>query len=114
MAGNSQAVKTVFIAGSGMFAIVLAQAVRRPGTFGKGQVYRQVWAIGVLTLLLAAAADFAPDLIVPFSIAVVVAFAIKNPGALGHVLTGQASAPASASTGGATSTHTPKGIGGKY
>lgn len=86
--GQSSASKTVFIAGAAMFAIVLANAVRHPGRTKQGSTYRQLWAVGVLTLFLGAAADFAPGLIVPFSVAVVIAFAIRNPDALGGVLQG--------------------------
>ncbi len=98
MAAPSQAAKTVFIAGGVMGAITLAEAVRHPTKFGSGQVYKRVWGIGILTLALGAAADFAPALIVPFAVAVVVAFAIKNPGALGSVLGGQASDSTSSSS----------------
>lgn len=93
MAAPSQAAKVVLISGSVMGAVTVFQATRRPETFAKGGVYKQVWAIGVLTLALAAAADFAPSLVVPFSVAVVVAFVIKNPGGLGSLLQGQSQNP---------------------
>lgn len=80
---GSQAQKTVFLAGAAMLAILFA---KHPGSVTKPATYKQVWAVGLLTLLLAAAADFAPQVIVPFAVAVVVAFAIRNPGALSGIL----------------------------
>lgn len=97
--GQSQASKTVFIAGAAMFAIVLANAVKHPGRSGEGSTYKQLWAVGVLTMFLAAAADFAPGVIVPFSVAIVVAFAIRNPDALGGILAGSGSGGGSSRSG---------------
>lgn len=76
--GSSQASRTVFVAGALLLLITGANA-----KFSdlKGDLYPRVFAIGVLTLGLAIAADWAPQLVVPFSAAVVVGFAFKNPGA---------------------------------
>ncbi len=85
MAAPSSAAKTVLAAGGVMTAITLAQAARNPGGFVQGGVYKRVWAIGVLTLALGVAADFAAPLIVPFAVAVVVGFTLRNPGGFGGV-----------------------------
>lgn len=87
MAAQSQAARVVLISGAVMGAIIAAQGLRNPTA---GKTYKRLWAAGILTLALAAAADFAPGVIVPFSVAVVVAFTLKNQGALGSILSGQA------------------------
>ncbi len=111
MASQSAAAKTVFVAGALMVAILLSASIKQPSKFAGGKLYKQTWAIGVLTLFLAIAADVAPQLIVPFAVAVVVAYAVKNPGALGAILPGGQKAPPAP----ATSTHAgPAGIGGHY
>lgn len=85
MAAPSSAAKTVLAAGGVLTALTLAQAARSPSSFYQGGVYKRVWAIGVVTLALGVAADFAAPVIVPFAVAMVVGFALKNPGAFGGV-----------------------------
>lgn len=106
--------KTVVAAGGIMTAITLAQAVRQPEKFVEGGVYKRVWAIGALTVALGIAADFAAPLIVPFAVAVVVGFTLRNPGVLGGVF-GEGSAhdaPSSRRQGGASGASTGGGQGG--
>lgn len=84
----TQAQKTVFIAGAAMSGLVLAQAVRAPSTFGSGGVYKRLWAAGVVTLLLAAAADFVEEIVVPLSVLILVAFFIRYRESFTYVLGG--------------------------
>lgn len=81
MAAPSSAQKTVLIAGGLMGSLTLYQA-RKGSAVPSGGVFKQVWAIGVLTLALAAAADFAPQLVVPFAVAVVAGFTLRKRGDL--------------------------------
>lgn len=112
MAAPSQAAKTVFIAGSVLAAFTLAEAVRHPSKFGSGQVYKRMWGIGILTLALGATADFAPALIVPFSVAVVVGFVIKNPGIFRSALGGQTPSSSSSSSSSSPTPATSSSSGG--
>ena len=110
---QSQAARTVFIAGALMAGVTIIEDHKNPGAV---TVYKRLFALGVLTLGLSVAADWAPQLIVPFAIAIVVAFTLGNPGFLSGALTGTGTAAdtSSGSSGSAGSaTHTSKGIGGK-
>lgn len=80
---SEQAGRLVLIAGAAEAAIVLA-AMR--GEDDKERRLRALWAVGVLTLGLAIAADFVPQLAAPFAILVAVAMATRYPGELGKAL----------------------------
>jgi hypothetical protein len=88
-----------------MVAFIGIEAKRGTAT---GSTYKKIWAIGVLTLGLGAASDFAPDLVGPFAFLVLIAAYARNQGALGSVIGGTSSTPAAstssaAATGGQTS-----------
>lgn len=78
--------KVVVLSGVIMFGLTLAQAWRRPASFKQGEVYRRLFFTGVLTLGLAAAADFVPEVAAPFAILVVVAYIVRYPGAFGSII----------------------------
>lgn len=80
---SEQAGRLVLIAGAAEAAIVLA-AMR--GEDDKERRLRALWAIGVLTLVLAMAADFVPQLAAPFAVLVAVAMVTRYPGELGRAL----------------------------
>jgi hypothetical protein len=102
---GTKAQRAVFLAGAVMTVVLFAG---HPGELTKGSRYKQLWAIGVLTLILAAAADFAPELVVPLAVAIVVGFTIRNPGAFSRFLKGQA-APNKYTRGGPPGLHGPVG-----
>lgn len=109
---GSQAARTVFLAGAVLAGVTLAETVKHPGRFGKGGTYKRLWAIGVLTLALSVAADWAPQLIVPLSVAVVVGFVLTNPGALSSTVTGTSASAVGASSGGSRKTQGSGGASG--
>lgn len=80
---SEQAGRLVMVAGAAEAAVVLA-AMR--GSEDKEARLRALWAIGVLTLALAVAADFVPQVAAPFAILVAVAMATRYPGELGRAL----------------------------
>lgn len=87
---GSRPQQTVFVAFAILASLVLAKAVRNPG---QASSYKQLWAVGVLTLGLAAAADFAPQLVAPFAVATVIGFVVRNPGILGPLISPSTPAP---------------------
>lgn len=91
---GSKPQQTVFIAFAILGALVLTKAVRNPGS---SSTYKQLWAVGVLTLGLAAAADFAPQVVVPFAVAAVIGFTIRNPGILGPLIASETGSSAKSS-----------------
>lgn len=74
--------RLVFLMGALMAVYVLLRAKRDPGA----DTFRSLWAIGVLTLGLAIAADFVPQVAGPFAVLVFVAMVARNRGELGRVL----------------------------
>lgn len=57
-----------------------------------GSAYKKLWAAGLLTVALAAAADFVPEIVGPFAVLIIIAAVAKNPGVLGGFLS-QAAKP---------------------
>lgn len=49
----------------------------------KGELYKQLWALGVVGLGLSVLADFVPQIAGPFAILVAVAMVARRPGVLG-------------------------------
>lgn len=82
MASQADAQKIALAGGGFMAATVLVQAVKGERD-EKGSVYRQLWQIGVLVVVLAVAADFLPQVIVPLTVAIVAGFYFTHPGVLG-------------------------------
>lgn len=72
----------VFVVGALMAVYVLIRGSKDPGA----DTFRSLWAIGLLTLGLAVAADFVPQVAGPFAILVGVAMAVRNSGEIGQVL----------------------------
>lgn len=70
----------VFV-GAGVTAAVVVAS-----TEGEEARFRALWAIGLLSVGLAALADFAPQLAGPFAAMVAVAAVARHPGALGRRL----------------------------
>src|SRR3990167_919843 len=88
MASSAQAAKAVVVGGLTMGGITLAQSVRAPQTFVTGGVYKRLWGIAVVTLVLGVAADFAAELVFPLAVLIVLAFVVKNQGAFGAIVQG--------------------------
>lgn len=82
---------TVLVAGGLMLTYIGIQSSR--GRV-QGSVYKSVWAIGLLTLLMGVAADFVPEIVGPFAILVVLAAYAKHTGVLGGAISGGVAAPA--------------------
>lgn len=82
--------KAVVVAGAGMLTLAFIPIFRGHRSFEKS--YRSLWAIGILTLALAIAADFVPQIAVPLAVAIVLAFGIKNPDTFGSLFKSQAKA----------------------
>jgi len=86
---TTQARRTVLLAVGVLMSMIAFQGYRcknQGGTGGKlkcgGDTFGRLWVAGLLGIGLAFAADIAPGLVVPFSFAIVVGFAYKNPGLL--------------------------------
>ena len=88
MASSAQAAKAVVVGGLTMGGITLAQSFRAPQTFVTGGVYKRLWRIAVVTLVLGVAADFAAELVLPLAVLIVLAFVVKNQGAFGAIVKG--------------------------
>lgn len=76
-----QASRVVFVSGTIMAVYVLLRG-RKNGA----DPFRSLWAVGALTLGLAVAADFAPQVAGPFALLVLVAMIARNRGAIGEVI----------------------------
>lgn len=97
MTDSSQAQRIVIVAGVILMALELVPIVQ--GKSSTTSAWKQIWAIGVITLGLAAAADFAPQLVIPFAVAIVIGAALVKPGVLGSFLQGNAKTAAPAGKG---------------
>lgn len=86
---SSEATKLVFIGAGATAAVVVAS------TSNEEERFKSLWAIGLLTIGLAALADFAPQLAGPFAVLIAVAAVARHPGSLGARL-GFGGAPAPA------------------
>lgn len=106
----AQAARVVIVCGMLEAFFVLAQSRQQSRT--REQTIKSLWAIGVITLGLSAAADFVPQVAGPFALLILVALAARSRGELGAALgVGGAAAP---STGGAAaSTQHPTTSGGE-
>lgn len=87
--GNSQAQRVVIFVGAILMGMIFYNGYRCAGagsTSAKlqcgGSTFSRAWVAGVLMLGLAFAADWAPRLVIPFSVAILVGFTYKNPGLL--------------------------------
>lgn len=96
---SQQASRIVFLAGSIEAVYVLLRANK-----GGTRSFKSLWAIGVLTLGLAVAADFVPEVAGPFALLVLVAMIARNRGEIGTVISSNA-APAGAAAAGVPSTN---------
>lgn len=74
---QGEASKLVFV-GAGVTAAVVVAT-----TQNEDDRFKALWAIGLLTIGLAAVADFAPQLAGPFAVLIAVAAVARHPGALG-------------------------------
>lgn len=83
---SQQAARVVLVAGGVMGAVSVYSGGKgaQPGS-----VFKQLWGVAVLTLVLSVGADFAPGVVVPFSVAVVVGYLIRNKQAFGELLGGR-------------------------
>lgn len=92
---SEQASRIVLLCGAGMGTFVLIQAARE----GRAQekTYKSLWAIGLVTLGLAVAADFVPQIAGPFAVLVLIAMAARNSGAIGSVIGGRTTTRSSSS-----------------
>lgn len=77
---SPEATKLVFV-GAGVTAAVVVASTRN-----EEERFKALWAIGLLTVGLAAVADFAPQLAGPFAVLIAVAAVARHPGALGQRL----------------------------
>lgn len=80
----SGAHKAVVISG-GLLASYTFVSAREEG-LSTEQTFKRLWGIGVITLGLAIAADFVPEIAAPFAILILIAMVAKNQGALGRFL----------------------------
>lgn len=80
----------VFITGALLAGIALLNG---------GKTYKKIWAAGVLTTGLSIFADFAPEVVGPFALLIIIAALAKDQGAIGSFLGTKAPATASAQTG---------------
>jgi len=116
MNNSSQAQRAVLFAGAFLLALIwfngyaCAKGGGRSGLKCAGSTFAHTWAAGLLTLGLAVAADWAPQIVVPFAFAVVVGYTYANPGLLTRFISNESS-----KTPAHTTTHTgPAGVGGTY
>lgn len=94
MGSGSQAQRTVIFVGAILMGMIFYNGYRCAGadsTKAKlvcgGSTFSRAWVAGVLMVGLAFAADIAPQLVVPFSVAILVGFTYKNPGLLRSFIT---------------------------
>lgn len=106
---QTQASRVVFLVGGLMAVYVLVRASRGAGA----DTFKSLWAVGVLTLGLAVAADFVPQVAGPFAILVGVAMAARNSGELGSVLggAGRVAGPRTTRPGGSSGAYARSGTG---
>jgi hypothetical protein len=89
--------------------LLAAIAVYRDRKTGASDTFRALWGVGVVSLVLSIAADFAPTIAGPFAVLVVLG-SLTDGGdqliqkALGKVASGGSSAPARGATGTASQT----------
>lgn len=111
-----QARKMVLVSAMVMAGI----SVYRASSQGETQLYKRLWATGVIWFILSLVADFAPTVAGPFAVLVVLGMVSNGgdkaiQGFLGSVSskTGGTTASSGVHTAaGGTSTHTTTGIGG--
>lgn len=77
---SAEATKMVFIGAGVTAAVVVASTEDEDARF------KALWAIGLLSVGLAAVADFAPQLAGPFAVLIAVAAIARHPGSLGRRL----------------------------
>jgi hypothetical protein len=82
---STTASRMVFVSGGLMATYVLIEARGKP----QGS-YRQLWAVGALTVGLSVFADFMPKVAGPAALLILVAMVARNTGALGGVIGGAA------------------------
>lgn len=82
----------VLIVGLGLFAYTGIRDLL--GTYGPGATFKQLWAIGAVTLLLMVAADLVPEIAGPFALLVGIAYVSAGQG-VGDVLDRVSPKPAS-------------------
>lgn len=81
---DSSAQKAVVFATVVLFALVIYTRSRAGKTGQEAKdAYTQLFAVGVLAVILSFIADFAPEVAVPFSVAVVVGYCVRNRKQLG-------------------------------
>lgn len=108
---SNEATKLVFVGAGVTAAVVVASTKDEDARF------KALWAIGLLTVGLAAVADFAPQLAGPFAVLIAVAAVARHPGSLGSRLGFGPAAAAprpsgAAGRGGATTSPPSQGRGG--
>lgn len=69
---------TIAVASAVMFAAAIYPAVRGGQRPSGAQVWKRVWAIMLLTLVLAAADDFVPEITGPFALSLIVAVVVLS------------------------------------
>jgi hypothetical protein len=82
---TDQAERIVFIAGGAMVVFTLAEHHFNPTTF---DLYKQLWGVGALTLVLAITADLVPEVAGPLALLILTAAAVKKGKYLGLVTKG--------------------------
>lgn len=82
---TEQASNIVFVTGGVMVVFTLTEHHFKPTDF---DLYKQLWAVGLLTLALAVTADFVPEVAGPLALLILTAAAVKKGKYLGLVQKG--------------------------
>lgn len=69
---------TIVVASGVMFAAALTPLFKGGAKPASSQVYRRAWAVGLLTLALAAADDFVPQVTGPLALSLIVAVVVGS------------------------------------
>lgn len=82
--GKQGATALVFV----MFGVLVAIALLQRNSLGESATYKKLWGAGLWSTGLAVFADFAPELVGPMAILVLIAAAAGDNGAIGSFLFG--------------------------
>ncbi len=108
--GPSGAAKTVLITGGLMTAAVMATSSK--ASWSSGRTFKQIWGVGVTTLILSVFADVAPQLVVPLAVAILIAFVMVHPDTFALLTRAKTAAAGSSSSPPATPNLPGPGSGG--
>lgn len=80
--GKQGATTLVFV----MFGVLVAVALLQRNSLGESATYKKIWGAGLWSTGLSVFADFAPELVGPMAILVLIAAVARDNGAIGILI----------------------------